>query len=434
VSVVAVLVAVGLLAANGFFVAAEFALLAARRSRMDQLAEQGNLRARQAAKGVRELTLMLAGAQLGITMASLGLGAVAEPAVARGLEQLLGLGMPAGPARHGIAVAIALSVVVFLHMVVGEMAPKSWAITHPEQSALAIAAPFRAVIWPLRPFIHLLNAAANGVVRLCGVEPSRELAVPHTPADLLVLLEESARAGELEHLHRDLMAKALDLSRLDAEASMVPRTDIVAVGPDAGVEELERVASETGRSRLPVYDAEGDRVLGVLHVKDLLPLEGPERHGVTAAALARPALVTPESRAVPELMLDMREQRQHIAIVVDEFGTITGLVSLEDLLEELIGEFEDETDLPLFTARGRLSVPGALRPDELEVRAGVRLPDGPWETVAGFVLARLGRLAEPGDAVDVPGARIEVTAVEGHRIVEVSVRRLPTLQPPPTDQ
>jgi CBS domain containing-hemolysin-like protein len=322
-------------------------------------------------------------------------------------------------------VAIALAIVVFLHMVVGEMAPKSWAITHPERSALAVAAPFRAVLWPLRPFIHALNAAANAAVHLVGVEPSQHLAVAHTPADLIVLLEESARTGELDRLHRDLLARALDLSRLDAESSMVPRTDIVAVPAAAGVTELERVASETGRSRLPVYDAELDSIVGVLHVKDLLRLEGSERDTVTAAELTRPALVTPESRGVPELMLDMRQQRQHMAIVVDEFGTVTGLVSLEDLLEELIGEFEDETDLPVMTTPGRMSVPGSLRPDELAERAGVRLPEGAWETVAGFVLARLGRLARPGDVVEAPGARLEVTAVEGNRIVELTIHRLP---------
>lgn len=428
-SLTSALLAVALLAVNGFFVAAEFALLGARRSRLEQLAAAGDRRAVQALAGVRELSLMLAAAQLGITMASLGLGAVAEPALAAVLERLLaGVALPAG-VRHAIAFAVALSVVVFLHMVVGEMAPKSWAISHPERSALSLVRPFRAFALVFRPAIRVLNMLANGVVRLCGVTPQEELAAAHSPTDLALLLKESAEHGTLETEQTVLLARALELPDLDARAAMIPRRDIVSVPATATVGELERIAAETGRSRLPVHAGDLDRFIGILHVKDLLRLSDDERTGTTAATLAHPALVTPESRPLYDLMLDMREQRQHVALVVDEYGSVSGLVTLEDVLEELIGEFEDESDRPRrdrdprFPRRddGALLVPGALRPDELATQTGLRLPSGDYETVAGFVISALGRIPAVGDTVRFDDSRLEVTRVEDHRLVELAI-------------
>ncbi|MDP9405007.1 MAG: hemolysin family protein [Actinomycetota bacterium] len=427
----ALLAAVVLLAANGLFVAAEFALLASRRSRIEQLAGEGDRRATHALAGIRELSLMLAAAQLGITMASLGLGAVAEPALAAGLEIVFeGVGIPSA-LRHAVAFTVALAVVVFLHMVVGEMAPKSWAIANPERSALALARPFRAFALLLRPAISALNAMANGLVRLCGVEPQGELATAHAPADLLLLVEESARSGTLGEEQHGLLSRALDLSGLDAEAAMVPRRDVVAVPAGATVDEIERIASTTGRSRLPVYDDDLDHVRGVLHVKDVLRLDPSQRDTTTAATLARPAFVTVESRPIEDLMLDMRRERAHVAIVVDEYGSVSGLVALEDLLEELIGDFEDETDPTLRAGSrralrrrpdGALLVPGTLRPDELHARAGVALPDGDYETVAGFVLAALGRVPVEGDRVPLDGGSLEVVRMDGPRVVDLALR------------
>lgn len=425
-SVGALLAALGLLAVNGFFVAAEFALLASRRSRLEQLAADGDVRARHAARALRELSLMLAAAQLGITMASFGLGAVAEPAVAAGFEVLLeGVGAP--PAlTHVVAFALALAIVVFLHMVVGEMAPKSWAITHPESSALLLIRPFRAFALLFRPFIRLLNASANATVRAVGVTPQDELAQVHAPADLLLLLEESAEHGTLGEEHV-LLARALDLSQLDAQSAMVPRGDVVAVPAEAGVDAVEAVARDTGRSRMPVYEGDLDHVLGVLHVRDLLALDDAARTTTTAATLARPALVVPESKPLEDCMLDMRQAHQHIAVVVDEYGGVSGIVALEDVLEELIGEFEDESDRAGSALRrrpdGALLLPATLRPDELSERAGVDLPEGDWETVAGYVIAELGRLPHVGDSVDTPSGRFEVTRMDGHRVLELALHR-----------
>ena len=426
----AVLVSILLLLLNGGFVAAEFALLASRRSRLEQLAAEGDRRADHALAGVRELSLMLAGAQLGITMASLGLGAVAEPALAHGLESVLGrVGVPEGLV-HGAGIALGLSIVVFLHMVVGEMAPKSLAMAGPETTALALARPFRAFTMVVRPFLAVLNRMANGVVRLFGVEPQEELAAAHAPSDLLMLVRESAERGMLGREQHGLLERALDLSGLDAEAAMVPRPDIVAVAADASIDEVERITSETGRSRLPVYDGDLDHIVGVLHAKDLLRVDDTARSTTTAHALARQAFITVESRPIEGLMIDMRKARAHIAIVVDEYGSVSGLVALEDLIEELIGDFEDETDAGQRTAAARdrlirrrpdgaLILSAALRPDELEDQVGITLPAGDYETIAGFVINALERVPEEGDRVELDTGTLEVTRMAGPRVVEL---------------
>jgi len=362
----AIAVAVVLLAANGFFVAAEFALLAARRSRIEQLAADGDRRARHALAGLRELSLMLAGAQLGITMCSLGLGIIAEPAVASVIESALegtGLSIPAG-VRHGIAFTVALSIVVFLHMVVGEMAPKSWAISHPERSALLLAAPFRAFAVVFRPFIRLLNLTANAVVRLAGVEPRDELALAHSSADLILLLDEAAQGGALDHDEHELLAGSIELSGLDARSVMTPRDQIVGADRTATVAELEAIAVRTGRSRIVVHRDDLDHPIGTVHVRSLLTLTAEQRATATAGDLVVPVLVAPEHVALEDLFLRMQQQRRHLAVVVEGFGSVLGVVSMEDVLEELIGEFEDESDRPgRATPRGVHRAAGP-RPDQ----------------------------------------------------------------------
>jgi CBS domain containing-hemolysin-like protein len=342
---VAFVLGAGLLAANGFFVAAEFALLAARRPHIEALAAAGDRRARHAAAGIRELSLMLAGAQLGITICSLGLGAVAEPALAHLIEAGLdGVVELPDATRHAVAFAVGLSIVVFLHIVAGEIAPKSWAISDPERSALTLARPFRAFAVVLRPAFRLLNTLANAVVRLCGVEPQDERAIAHSPADLLLLLEESARHGTIAPADHQLLSRSLTLSGLDAAAAMTPRHDIVAVPANEPADEAARVAHRTGRTRLVVHDGDLDHIVGVLHAKDLLLLGARERAAATARDLLRPALVVHESHLLEDLLVEMRAARQHLAVVIDERGTVTGLVTLEDVLEELIDDFEDESD------------------------------------------------------------------------------------------
>ncbi len=420
-------IALVLLVANAFFVAAEFALVAARRSRIEQLAAEGDRRARSASAGLRELSLMLAGAQLGITMCSLGLGIVAEPAVARLFERGisgLGIDLPSG-VSHTIAFVLAMSIVVFLHMVLGEMAPKSWAISHPEDSALLLARPFRAFAVAFRPVIWFLNRSANLVVRSVGVQPQDELALAHSSADLILLLNEAADEGSIETHEHELLSRSLQMSGRLASSAMTARPAVVAVERSVPLDEVERRVVATGRSRLVVYDGDLDHPVGVLHARDLLTTDL-DREAAVAGDLAAPLLVVPDHLALEDLFLQMRDQRRHLALVVDEHGVVLGLITMEDVLEELIGEFEDETDRRANKVRrtgtGDIVVPGSLRPDELAWRAGIELPDGDWDTLAGFLIARLGRVPSEGDEVATDEVVFEVSAMDGVAVREVRVR------------
>lgn len=409
-----------LLAANALFVAAEFALLTARRHRLEQLVDERRRGAKAALAGVKELSLMLAAAQLGITMASLGLGIVGEPAIAHLIEPgLEATGLPEG-VSYGIAFAIALSIVVFLHMVLGEMMPKSWALTHPETAALLLARPFRMFAGTFRLVLRLMNWLANGVVRLCGVTPVESLALAHTPGDLARLVAESAEQGTLDSGEGELLGRALSLHRLDARAVRIPRSDIVTVGANADSAEIERVARDSGRSRLPVIGEDLDDVLGVIHVKDVLLLETDCRAGKTASTLARAAVFAAETEPADDLLMRMRSGGDHLVLVVDEHGGISGLVAFEDLVEELIGDFEDETD----AVRGT-STPGAVagdvRLDELEREQGLQLSAEHADTLAGWVLEHLHRLAVPGDEVRADGVVARVLEVDGARITSIAL-------------
>jgi CBS domain containing-hemolysin-like protein len=420
-------VAVGLLGLNGFFVAAEFALLASRRSRIEQLAADGDRRARHALSGLRELTLMLAGAQLGITMCSLGLGAVAEPAVANIIEGALGEWFTlTDTARHIIAFTIALSIVVFLHMVVGEMAPKSWAIAHPEQSSLRLARPFRAFVGVFRPIIWLMNWLANAVVRAVGVEPQDERAMAHSPSDLLLLIEESADHGDIAAQEHELLARTLVLSGLTAADAMTVRRDIVAVPVEATAAEAAAEAHRTGRTRVVVHEGDLDHIRGFVHAKDLLRLPHGTWPTTRAESLCRPIMVTHEHHRLEDLLLEMRTDRHHIALVVDEHGTVVGLVTLEDVIEELIGDFDDESDRRLGDceqlADGTFRLNGTLRAELFEECTGVSLPEGEWQTVAGYVIDVLDEIPSVGDRVRTDVGEFEVVSMDGYAIDALRVR------------
>lgn len=332
-----------LLAANGFFVAAEFALLASRRSRIEQLAAEGDKRAVIALTSIKQLSLMLAGAQLGITMCSLGLGMVAEPALAGlfdGLLERVGIEM-SDSVRHGIAFVVALAIVVFLHMVVGEMAPKSWAISHPESSTLRLIRPFRAFSVLFRPIIWTLNALANGLIRLVGVKPQDELAMVHSPADLTLLLNESVQHGSVSVGHHDLLSRALTLTDLKVAAAMTPKARVDHVDVSASLLEVEEAVRDTNRSRLIVTEGKPGRVLGAVLAKDVLGLDAVERTVASTRSLIRPTLHTTPDTKLEDLLEEMRRERNHLAVVHDADDIdddVLGIVTMEDVVEEIIGE------------------------------------------------------------------------------------------------
>ncbi|CAM5527592.1 HlyC/CorC family transporter OS=Streptomyces cyaneofuscatus OX=66883 GN=G3I52_12110 PE=4 SV=1 [Streptomyces cyaneofuscatus] len=329
----ALFVTVLLLIGSGFFVAAEFALVASKRHRMEQAVLAGQRGAKAALAGMRELSLMLAGAQLGITLCTLGLGAVSKPAISHELDPLLErLGLPAG-LSYGIAFALAMALVVFLHMVVGEMAPKSWAIAHPERSAMLLSPAFRAVVKVVRPLIRVLNAVSNALVRLCRVAPRDELTSVHNRDQLTHLIEESERLGLISKGDSGLVTRSLTEPQTPVAELTVPAERIVTVPADADLDRILAVATAADRTRLLVRD--GERVLGSVHARDAL----------VARAAGRQASARDLARPVPELAPDataahaverLRERRATIAVVRDEQGRLSGLVSLDDLLARLL--------------------------------------------------------------------------------------------------
>jgi len=394
------LASAGLLAANGFFVAAEFSLVAAKQHRLEQAAAGGSRTARSALRASRRLSLTLAGAQLGITVCTLGLGALAEPAVVRLLEPVLhAVGLPRG-ASHPVAFAVAVALVGFAHVVVGEMAPKSWAISRPEFTAQLLARPFSWFTHLSRPVLAVLNALANGCLRLVRVRPQDELAGAHGPQELGLLIESSRERGTLEAPEHQLLTAALAIQRTTVGQVMVPAGRIVWVEARARARDVERACRSAGRSRLvvlggwglpvpgparePVAGAVGTvgaagqagpqawmdtaagrrGVVGVVHVREAARVT---TAGIECAAedLSGQAMALSQDTRVAAAVRSMRSSRSQLALVTGEEGGVVGLVSLEDLLEQLIGEFDDETD-PVPPAAGGRSVPagawaGALR-------------------------------------------------------------------------
>jgi CBS domain containing-hemolysin-like protein len=330
-----------LLAGNGFFVAAEFALVASKRHRLEQAAADGSRAAAAALAGSRELSLMLAGAQLGITLCSLGLGALAEPAIAHLLDPVFtAVGIPA-QASYAVAFVIALAVVVFLHMVVGEMAPKSWAISDPERAAGLLALPFRGFTRVVRPLLAVLNGMANACLRLVKVQPQDELAAAHGPDELMMLLESSRQHGTLARDQQQLLSRMLQLQNTTIAQVMIEAPQMVTVPADADAADIERANQDTGRSRFPVVDA-GGGIVGVVHVRDALRATSSNRPA-RAAELMTAAFTLPATTSVLAAVRAMREARAQVAVATGGASPV-GLVALEDLLEEVIGEFDDETD------------------------------------------------------------------------------------------
>lgn len=421
----AVAAALALLATNGAFTAAEIALLASRRSRVEQAAEVGDKRARAVLVALRRLPVTFSGTQLGVTMSSLGLGAVAEPAVAALLARWLApIGLPDAVVPV-VAVSLALTVVAFLHLVVGDMAPKNLALAHPERVAFRLARPFGWFVAVFRPLIAALNVTSRGVLRLVRVEPVDEHKLVHTPQELALVLAESREHGAISAHEASVMSGVLRLETIDAQAAMTPRTDLVAIADNADNTELLELAAATGHTRFPVFHGEIDNVVGIVHVKDALVLADDARDAIVGD-LMRPITAVPETRDLEGLLRDMRSAGHHAVLVVDEHGATAGLVTLEDVVEELVGEIDDEFDATQHPRRGssrQWQVPGTLRCDELERLTGLVLPLGESSTVSGWMVEHLGRLLEVGDEVSTgDGWTLTVRALEGRRAGLVDVR------------
>jgi CBS domain containing-hemolysin-like protein len=339
------LLALGLLLANGFFVAVEFALIASRRTKLEAMAEDGSARARVALGSMRHLNLQLAGAQLGITMASLLLGFVAEPAVAGLIEDALDavVELPSG-VLNTIGFVVALTIVAFLHMVIGEMVPKNVAIADPERTMLALAVPNRAYVTVFGPVLRILNALSNAGVRLLGVEPRDELATAASADELAAMLGASRDEGLIEEVAHQLLTGALDLGDRGITTVMVPPEEIVWLPRTATPAEAEELVVSSGHTRLLVAGDGVADLLGFVHAKDLLTLSGAARHRPLPLGRVRRMLVLGTRTSLDDALLAMQQARVHVAVVADGDGRALGIVTLEDVIEELVGDIRDESD------------------------------------------------------------------------------------------
>lgn len=421
-----------LVAANAFFVAAEFALVSARRTRIDELADAGDRLARVVRRAQDNLDRAISGTQLGITLASLGLGWIGEPALARSIEPLFGaLGFAAGPvALHTTALVVAFILITYLHIVLGELAPKTVALLRPETVSRYLAGPLLAFNRVATPAIWLLDGSARLFLRMirAPVGDTHGVEHAHSPDEIEVLVRQSLREGMVEKDEQAMIEGVFDLTHTVVREVMTPRPDIVSVGAGDPAKVILEVAAESGYSRLPVTDDSLDDIVGIIVVKDLLAeILAARPTGLVARDVMREALFVPESKAVDDLLAEMRARKTHMAVVVDEFGGTDGIATLEDLLEEIVGEIYDEHDEAEagleVGADGSVGLDGGV--SFADLLAGLELDDldedEEYDTVAGYVIGTLGRIPEPGDRVPLGDARLEVAELVERRITRLTL-------------
>ena len=412
-----------LIAANGAFVAHEFALVAVDRARVRRHAMEGNAGARATDKVLQRLSFHLSGAQLGITITSLVLGFIAEPVVARLLEPAVG--SVVGDERSGaVSVTLALVLATVFQMVMGELVPKSLAIAEPSKTAYVLARPMRIYGIVAGPMVRFLNGCANWTVRRLGIEPQEELRSVRSLNELDLLFRSSGEEGHIDEESLTLLTRAVRFSHKTAADALVPRTEVVGLAAEDSVADLTALAVETGHSRFPVYDGDLDDILGVAHVKDAFTVPFRSRPGTSITEITVDALVVPETLGLSLLLGMLRERAAHLAIVVDEYGGTAGIITLEDVLEEVVGEIADEHDRdapPLTRVQrpGEWVLSGGLHPDEVFDECGFEVPDGPYETLAGFLLDLAGHIPEEGDRLEHDGWRLIVADMDRLRVSAV---------------
>ena len=416
-----------LILATGFFVAVEFALVAVDRDRVDLDASAGSRRARATGQALRRLSFNLSGAQLGITVTSLVVGFIAEPTLGDALEPLAATVVGEDRAS-GTAIVVALVLATVATMVVGELVPKTIAIARPRPTAYALAGPMLVVTRLLGPVIAFLNGAANWTVRRLGIEPQEELTSVRSLEELRLLIDSSAQEGTLEPDAIRLLRRTMRFGEKDAADALVPRRSVVSLTVDDRVGDLAAAAVATGHSRFPVVGADLDDVRGVVHVKDVYRVPYEERAERSVAELMTAAFVVPETRDLADLLGDLRANGTHLAVVVDEHGGTAGIITLEDVLEEIVGEIDDEHDRPTVALTrlqraGEWLLDGTLHRDEVFDACGFLTPEGDYETLAGFVLAHLGHIPEEGERFELDGWQVEAMALDGHRVATVRLRR-----------
>lgn len=414
-----------LIAANGYFVAAEFAYVASRRSRFTEAANEGDKKSSRAVAVHQRLSFMLSGAQLGITVTSLVLGFIARPAIGGAIEPLLTAVGVGESASFGVSLTIAFVLATIAQMVFGELAPKNLAIAKPEPVARAVAGSTLVFMKVAGPLIRLFDGSANKLLRLVGIDPVEELIGGVSAEELDLIVDSSAESGHLTASQAGLLERAIDFAELEASDAMVAWNKVVTIDATATATDL-RDAMATRRSRFPVMDPDG-KVVGVVHAKDLLGVDRTKYDTTLVVSLMHDVIAVPEAAGLSVVLTHLRTHATEMALVIDEYGGPAGIITLEDIVEELVGEIEDEYD-PTETSEQTEDSPGVWtitatsRPDEIERSTGLQLPDGEYDTVAGLVLDQLERVAEVGDEVTVDGILIEVTEIDGYAIEEVRIQ------------
>jgi CBS domain containing-hemolysin-like protein len=428
-----VLLLVGL---NGLFVAAEFALVSVRRTRIEQLIAEGNVLARTVRRAMDDPNRFISAAQLGITMASLGLGWVGEPALAHIFQPLFELFVPEGMAffgAHGLAIFVAFSLITLFHLVIGEQVPKMLALQRSEGTILLTAPPTQWMATIFRPLIAVVYWTTEVILRLLKLRYEGEKHLVYTVEELEMLVVASTEGGQLEESESEMIHRVFTFADLTAHQIMVPRTEIVAVPTSITLPELVNVVRREGRSRMPVYQDTLDDIVGVVYVKDVFrEMHVESGEGFKLSSITREALTAPETLSVDELLALMKAHRTHIAIVIDEFGGTAGLTTLEDVLEVIVGEVQDEFERPVtefeWLADDSVRVDGLVLIDEFCRQMGVQVDDPDFDTIGGFVFGRIGHKPELGDEVRESGLIFRVDGLDGLRVARVHVSREQTVE------
>jgi len=407
----------GLILLNAFFVAAEYGLVTSRRTRIRELDREGNRRARAVLKITSDPPRFISAMQLGVTITSLAIGALGEPVLAHRFEPVL---------ATALAIALALLIITFLHVVIGELVPKGIALSHPEGVALAVSTPVRVFFTVFGPLIWLLERATELVLKWLGQKPPGADHEAHSEVELRMLLVSSAEGGEIERGEQEMVTRVFDFADKQVSDVMVSRPEVIALSVDVPPEEALQAVLDSPYTRYPVYRETVDNIVGVLHVRNLI--EAMHDRGlasVTLEEILRPAMMVPETKDLAALLADFRRTQQHMAIVINEYGTMEGIVTLEDLVEEIVGEIEDEFDVPEEEVErvdeDTIRIGGTFNIDEFNQQFAVELPAEDYHTVGGFVFGALGRPAEPGDEVTHDGMVFRVDSVEGQRIERLTV-------------
>jgi len=430
------IVIIFLVALNGFFVATEFALVAIRRSKVDELLTQGKYGARYVKFAVQHLDRYIAGTQVGITLASLALGWLGEPIVARAMEPIFA----AFPERllspamiHSISFGIAFLLITILHVVLGELVPKSLALQYPERVALVVGAPMAGIVIILNPLIWSLNGIGNFVLRLMRIERVRDQQNVHSIEELEILVTQSHEAGVLDDTESQILERSFRFGELTARDIMVRRVDMVALDLEEPHDVLLAQAAGSVHSRLPLYTGSLDKIKGILHIRDLFRAYHRGDIGKDLSSFSRPILAVPESIHLDDLLDFFRKQRTQVAVVVDEYGGTAGMVTFEDVVEEVTGEIDSEFEAEEPSIQklpdGRVLLRGDVRIDEAEAELGGSLgEDEGVDTIAGLIMKRLGRVAKVDDEVQTPTALLKVTDMARMRITRVSALLSPSVE------